>query len=305
MTAIELVDAPSEPLSRAKAWLLASRPKTLWAAFVPVLIGTAMAHEDGLVHWLSAVAALFGALAIQVGTNLVNDYSDFSKGADTADRKGPVRVTQSGLLAPRTVLIGAIAVFGLAAASGLYLIARGGWPILMVGVLSIASGFLYTAGPKPLGYLGLGDFFAFVFFGPVAVGGTYYVQALDLSWIVVVAGLAPGFLSVALLSVNNLRDIEEDAAVGKQTLAVRFGETFARWEFVVCVTLAAAIPVLLFVWTGRHPWTLVCVVILAAAIPAVRILFSDTSGRGLIPLLGLTARLSILYALLFSITWVI
>ena len=272
---------------------------------MPVLMGTVMALDDGLSHWPSATLALFGALSIQIGTNLANDYSDFAKGADTHERKGPVRVTQAGLLSPRAVILGAATMFGLAASSGLYLVARGGWPVLVIGVLSIVSGILYTGGPRPLGYLGLGDLFVLIFFGPVAVAGTYYVQALDVTWIVIVVGFAPGLLSVALLSVNNLRDIDEDRAVGKRTLAVRFGVGFARWEYIVCVVAAASIPAVLHAITGMRAWTLACLLIIGAALPIFRSLLSGTNGRGLIPLLGDTARLSILYCILFCLTWVI
>ena len=182
---------------------------------------------------------------------------------------------------------------------------RGGWPVLAIGVLSISSGFLYTAGPRPLGYLGLGDFFVLVFFGPVAVGGTYFVQALEVSWVVLVAGLAPGLLAVALLSVNNLRDIEEDESAGKLTLAVRFGAPFARWEYIISVLGAAFIPVVLFLSTGLRPWTLMCLVIVPIAAPVFKRLLMGVQGRELIPMLGSTAGLSILYAILFSLTWVI
>ena len=290
---------------RFQAWLLASRPKTLWAAFVPVLIGTAMAYGDDRAHWIAAACALFGSLAIQVGTNFVNDYSDFAKGADSSERKGPVRVTQSGLLTANEVKAGAATAFVLATVAGVFLIVRGGWPVLTIGALSIATGYLYTGGPRPLGYLGLGDILVLIFFGPVAVVGTYYVQALDVNWIVFIAGLAPGLLSVALLSVNNLRDIEEDAAAGKRTLAVRFGARFARWEYVLCILGAVSIPAVLFLVTGLRPWTLACLFVAVAFVPTFRNLFGGASGPDLVKMLGSTAGLSILYSILFSLTWVI
>lgn len=300
---VELTELPSDPIGRRKAWILASRPKTLWAAFVPVMIGTAIALEAGAVHWPAAIVALFGALAIQIATNLVNDYSDFEKGADTTARKGPVRVTQAGMLPSGAVLGGAMLCFGLAAASGMYLVWRAGWPVLLIGVLSIASGYLYTAGPRPLGYLGLGDLFVLIFFGPVAVGGTYFVQALSIDETVIIAGLAPGLLSVALLAVNNLRDIDEDKAAGKRTLAVRFGPGFARWEYVVCFIGAMAVPAALFLLHPDHPRVLLSSLVIIPAIPVIRTVLSETHGSDLIPLLGATARLSILYAVVFSLTW--
>jgi len=270
-----------------------------------VVVGSAIAFEQGSAHWTSAVLAAVGALGIQIGTNLVNDYADFHRGADTDDRKGPTRVTQSGLLTPRTVLAGTAVAFGVALVAGIYLIARGGWPILLVGTLSIISGILYTAGPKPLGYLGLGDLFVLLFFGPVAVAGTHYVQALSLSWTAVIAGLGPGLLSVALLSVNNLRDVDEDSKAGKRTLAVRFGERFARWEYVTSVFAAALVPVGLFAWTGDHPWSMLAGVMLALAFPVFRQVLGGIHGAALNPLLGFTGRLSIIYSLVFSFTWLI
>lgn len=298
-------NATRSETSRWRAWLLASRPRTLWAAFVPVLIGTAMAFADGRVHWLAAACALFASLAIQIGTNFVNDYSDFAKGADTSSRKGPLRVTQAGLLSRKAVMAGALLSFTVATIAGIYLIVRGGWPILAIGILSIASGYLYTAGPKPLGYMGLGDLLVLIFFGPVAVAGTYFVQALEMNWIVVVAGFAPGLLSVALLSVNNLRDVVEDEAAGKRTLAVRFGARFARWEYIFCVVGAAAIPILLFLATGLRPWTTACAAIIAVSMPTFRSLLAGTEGAELVAMLGSTARVSVLYSILFSLTWVI
>lgn len=289
--------------SFVEVWLLAIRPRTLWAAFVPVAIGTAIAVDDEAVHWISAILALFGAAAIQIGTNLVNDYSDFRKGADTDQRKGPIRVTQSGLLRPRAVLGGAVVAFAFALAVGGYLIYRGGLPILTIGLVSIAAGILYTAGPKPLAYMGLGDIFVLVFFGPIAVAGAHYVQSLSWSWTAAAAGLGPGLLSVAMLSVNNLRDIEEDRQAGKRTLAVRFGTQFARWEYVGCIVAAGVVPVALYLSTGAHVWSLLAGGALLLALPTFGRVLSGISGQDLNPLLGFTGRLSIAYAIVFSFTW--
>ena len=185
-----------------------------------------MAVEAGVFHALSGMLALLGAILIQIGTNFYNDYADFLKGADTSDRKGPMRATQAGLVKPESMKRATIAVFALAVASGLYLIWRGGLPVLMIGVFSILFGILYTAGRYSLAYLGIADLFVLVFFGPVAVGGTYYVQALAIESVVLVAGFAPGLLAVAILLVNNIRDIDEDRAAGKKTLIVRMGRRF-------------------------------------------------------------------------------
>jgi len=211
-------------------WTEAARPKTLWAAVAPIAMASAMAWRDGGFDALTAVVCLITAMLLQVGTNFCNDYADFAKGTDTAERTGPVRATAAGWVKPETMKRATVLTFGLAALVSLPLVLRGGWMLAPLMLAAIASGILYTAGPKPLGYLGLGDLFVFVFFVPVAVAGTYYVQTLRLSEAPLVAGVAPGLLSVAILVVNNLRDIEGDARSGKRTLAVRLGPTFARWE---------------------------------------------------------------------------
>lgn len=216
-------------------WILAARPKTLSASVVPVLVGTALARS---IDWKIFLCALLGALLIQVGTNLVNDALDFKRGADTATRLGPLRVTQAGLLSSDAVLYGAYVCFFLAALCGIPLIIRAGWPLLAIGVASIIAAYAYTGGPYPLAYHGLGELFVLVFFGFVAVGGSYYVQRLQLDWKALVAGFAVGCLAVALLAINNLRDIGNDRASNKKTLAVRFGEMFGRMEIAICVAMA-------------------------------------------------------------------
>jgi 1,4-dihydroxy-2-naphthoate octaprenyltransferase len=217
-----------------KTWLLAARPKTLSASIVPVLVGTALAHS---VHWPTFAYTLFGAVFIQIGTNLVNDALDFKRGADTADRLGPLRVTQAGLLTAKAVLSGAIVCFAIAALCGVPLIIRGGWPLLAIGVTSIVAAYAYTGGPYPLAYHGLGELFVLIFFGFVAVGGSYYVQTLTFDVKALIAGFAVGCLAVALLAINNLRDVHSDRASNKKTLVVRFGETFGRFEIVACVLI--------------------------------------------------------------------
>src|SRR3989338_1631546 len=197
-------------------WLMAIRPKTLPAAVAPVMIGTAMALGDGVHHFPTALVALCGAILIQIGTNLANDYFDFKKGADTAGRTGPLRVTQAGLVTPKGMIVAMILVFALAAAVCVWMIGRACWPMAVIGVAAILSGILYTAGPWPLGYLGLGEIFVIIFFGVVAVAGTYYAQSLEMNWAIIFAGLAPGFFSAAILAVNNLRDMETDRQSGKK-----------------------------------------------------------------------------------------
>ena len=284
------------------AWTTAARPKTLWAGAVPVILGTALAYGDGKAHWLAALAALAGSLLIQIGTNLSNDYSDYFKGADTDERIGPTRVTQAGLLTPGQVRAGATAAFALAVLAGLYLIWRGGWPVLVIGVVSIISGVLYTAGPKPLGYMGLGDLFVLVFFGPVAVAGTYYVQTLEVTQTAVLLGFAPGLLSVAILTVNNLRDLIQDAKAKKRTLPVRLGAAFGRWEYAA--TLIGGLVLALCVAAFEARWLALptAILLIPAAGLVVRV-FSE-EGAALNPLLGKTAQLMLVFFVAFSLAWV-
>lgn len=289
-----------------KIWLMAARPKTLAAGLTPVLIGSAMAGAAGAFHGVSALCAVLGALLIQIGTNFANDYFDFVKGTDTEERIGPKRATQAGLVSPGTMLTATILVFGLAFIPGAYLIYRGGWPILVIGLVSVLCGVLYTGGPFPLGYLGLGDLFVLVFFGPVAVGGTYYVQTLNVTSDVLVAGLIPGLFSTAILTVNNLRDADTDVRTGKRTLAVRFGKTFARWEYLICVGLAGLVlPVYLCLRTAGHwPALAACTVVLIA-LPLVRNVFTSEDGAILNETLAGTGKVLLLFSALFSIGWVL
>src|SRR5205085_279240 len=214
-----------------KNWLLAARPKTLAAAVVPVLVGSSLAWNAGVrVHVAGFLCALGGAIFIQIGTNLVNDALDFKSGADNAERLGPLRVTQAGLLSANAVMRGAYVCFLLAAACGVPLILRGGWPIVVIGAASILAAYAYTGGPYPLAYHGLGEVFVMAFFGVVATAGSYYVQALRFSDVSILAGVACGCLAIVLLAINNLRDIPNDRLSNKKTLAARFGPDFARRE---------------------------------------------------------------------------
>ena len=285
-------------------WILAIRPKTLPAAIAPVLIGTAMAWGDGTFHALSAFVCLVTALLIQIGTNLANDYFDFKKGADV-HRVGPLRVTQAGLIKPQQVLLSMIVVFIFAALCSGYLVDRAGLTIAIIAAAAIASGIAYTAGKNALAYLGLGELFVFIFFGPVAVGGTYYVQALDINWAIVLAGLAPGFLSCAILVVNNLRDIEGDRKVGKMTLAVRFGREFALNEYLFCILATALCPFLVFLITRDHVGMLYACLVGFVAIPTVRIVMTNSDAGALNSALAATGRWLLLYSVLFSIGWIV
>lgn len=286
-------------------WFLAIRPLTLPAAIAPVAIGTAMALGDGMAHWPSAFAAAFAAVMIQIATNLVNDYCDFKKGADTGDRVGPMRVSQAGLIKPGAVLSAAIIAFMLSGAACAYLVGRAGFAILVIGIAAILSGIFYTAGKRPLGYRGLGDVFVFVFFGPVAVAGTYFVQALELNWAVIAAGFAPGFLSMAILAVNNLRDMDGDRRAGKMTMAVRFGRDFACNEYLFCILAAVATPFIVNLISMDHPGVAIAAITGFLAIPLVRTVYTSTEGRVLNGVLAKTGRLLLVYSVLFSAGWLL
>lgn len=258
-------------------WLLAARPKTLSAAVVPVLIGSALAaHEPTAISWWVFVCALAGALLIQIATNFINDALDFRKGADTSERLGPTRVTAAGLISADSVMHAAWMCLVLAALCGIPLLIRGGWPMLLIGLASIAAAYAYTGGPYPLAYHGMGELFVVIFFGFVAVGGTFYAHSLQLTQSALLAGFAAGSLATVLLVINNLRDIVGDRCSSKQTLAVRFGERFALAE-VVFFTLAPFVAVAGIAWIRGHWGPLLTL----GAIPlAVLVIVSVFRSRG-------------------------
>jgi 1,4-dihydroxy-2-naphthoate polyprenyltransferase len=293
-------ERPAMPLKPAGlgVWLMAARPRTLTAAVTPVAVGSAVAASQGSFQPLPALAALLSAVSLQIGTNLANDYHDFERGADTAERVGPRRVTQSGLVPPRTVRAAAIGMFALAFAVGIYLTVVGGWPILVVGVASIAAGWAYTGGPWPLGYHGLGEAFVFVFFGLVAVAGTVFVQAHAVPAAAFIAAVPVGALAAAILVVNNLRDIVTDAKAGKRTLAVRIGPGPTRAQYALLLAVAFAAPFALRAVAG--PWALLPLAALPLAIPPLRLVLRQ-SGAALNPALGDTARLQLVYGLLLAV----
>ena len=292
--------------SKLKIWIDSTRPKTLSAAVAPVLIGTALAIDEGQFHLVIFLATLTAAVLIQIGTNLSNDYFDCIKGVDTDERTGPTRATQAGLVPPSQMKWASVGVFIAAAFLGLYLITQGGWPIMLIGVLSILSGILYTAGPYPLGYIGLGDVFVLVFFGPVAVGGTYYLQTHSMSRIAVLAGLIPGLISTAILTINNLRDYQTDKSTGKKTLVVRLGKRFGISEFWVCITIASLIPAVLYWITKEHFLSLASLLSLLAARKSFRAILSKNDTAEMYnQALGDTGRLLLLFSILFSIGWLL
>lgn len=292
------------PPSRTRVWVLASRPKTLPAAIAPVLLGSAIAWHFQVFHLLSALAAMVGALLIQIGTNFANDYYDGIKGTDTGERLGPLRVTHAGYVTPAVMKRATALVFALAILVGVNLVVRGGWPIVIIGLSSVLFGYLYTAGPYPLSYNGLSDPFVLFFFGPVAVGGTFYVQAQYWSPEAIIAGLGPGLFSVAILTVNNLRDIHNDRKAGKKTLPARFGPGFAQGEYLSSVVFAMLVPIALWLRYDTPVWTLLALLSMVAAIKPIRATFT-IQGRELNNTLADTGKALLLYCLLFSIGWVI
>jgi len=290
----------SEQASAARIWLMAARPRTLPAAVAPVLVGTALAATGGTFKPLTFLAALTGALFIQVGTNLSNDYSDARRGADTDDRLGPVRVTAGGLVPPRQVLIATYAAFAVAVLAGTYLIATAGWELLLVGAASILAGVLYTGGPRPYGYEGLGEVFVFLFFGVVAVAGSYFAQTEELAWEALVLAVPVGLLASAILVVNNVRDLETDRRAGKRTLAVRLGRERVRGLFVAMIAGAFASAPLPWLFGSLSPWLLLCWLALPLALPLVRVVRTRTDGPSLNRALAGTGRLQLAFCALLS-----
>ncbi len=286
-------------VSTIRAWVMATRPKTLAAAAVPVIVGTAVAWRDGAFSIGPALAAMVGAGLIQIGTNLANDYFDYQKGADAEDRLGPTRVVQSGLLPPERVFAAMAGTFGLAMLVGGYLVAVGGWPILALGLASVASGIAYTGGPYPLGYHGLGDLFVFVFFGIAAVTGTYYVQALEWSNVALVASLPIGWLSTAILVVNNYRDLETDRRAGKRTLAVQLGRRGTRYQYGALLGASYGVPLLQWQFGASSAWVLLPLASAPLAWHLYRQLV-ERRGASLNATLERTAQLLTLFGLLYA-----
>ena len=302
-------------LSRTRAWVLAARPQTLPAAAAPIVVGGGLAWNDGVFAFVPALAAFIGAALIQIGTNFANDYYDAIQGADTEAREGFTRVTQSGLIAPGRVKQAMYLTFAAAIGVGSYLVYVGGVPILVIGLLSVASGIAYTGGPYPLGYHGLGDLFVFVFFGVIAVMGTYYVQATavladplstavppnTVTWVAFLVSLPVAALSTNILVVNNIRDREEDATTGKRTLAVRFGYRFSRLQFAGLAGLAYVVPGWLWLAEGFDATVLLPLVTLPVAAVLTRTIWTETSGAALNPALETTGKLLAIHSVLFAV----
>ena len=286
--------------SVARIWLMAARPKTLPVGLAPVLVGTSLAGTAGIFHPLRFVAALLGALFIQVGANLSNDYSDARRGADTEDRLGPVRVTAGGLVPPRQVLVATYVSFGVAVLAGAYLIAVAGWQLLLVGAASIVAGVLYTGGPRPYGYEGLGELFVFLFFGIVAVAGSYFVQAEHLVWEAFALAVPVGLLASAVLVVNNVRDLETDRRAGKRTLAVRLGRERTRALYGGMIYGAFLLAPVTWLFGPLQAWMLLPFLALPLAAPLVRAVRTRTDGPSLNEALAGSGRLELLFGVLLS-----
>ncbi len=295
---------PAASPTPVQIWLMAARPRTLPAASAPVLAASAVAFAEGRFALPAALAALLAALLLQIGANLANDVFDFHRGADTAERLGPLRVTQAGLLKPGQVLAGMWVCFGAAALLGVYLVVLAGWPVLAIGLFSILAAIAYSGGPLPFGYYGLGDLVVFIFFGPVAAAGTYFVQAGSVSLAAWAISIPMGLLTTAILVVNNLRDVETDRRAGKHTLAVRFGAQAARWEYTLLVGVSFLFSPVLAA-SGLAPgWILLSWLALPSAYRMLHLVW-HAQGRALNQALGGTGQLELLYGVLLGAGFVL
>jgi 1,4-dihydroxy-2-naphthoate octaprenyltransferase len=292
--------AAMRPPSGMRIWLMAARVRTLPASVAPVLVGTALAGYEHVFHPLRFVAALIGAIFIQVGTNLSNDYSDARRGADSEDRLGPVRVTAGGLVPPRRVLVATYVSFGVAVLAGVYLIVVAGWQLLLVGAASILAGVLYTGGPRPYGYEGLGELFVFLFFGIVAVAGSFFVQVRHLNWEAFALAVPVGLIAAAILVVNNIRDLETDRRAGKRTLAVRLGRHRTRGMFAAIVYLAYVLTPITWLFGPLRPWVLLPWLTLPLAVPLVRTVRNRSDGASLNEALARNGMLQLAFCVLLS-----
>lgn len=289
---------------KLKSWLLAARPKTLWASVAPVLLGVCIAGRDGHFQPLTASIIAVTALLIQIATNFANDYYDYKQGADTEARQGPLRAVQSGLIEPKEMLYATGLLLLLAFLLGIYLASIGGLPIVLIGSLALILSVLYTSGPFALAYLGLGDIAVLIFFGPVAVAGTHYLISQQWSSAAIFAGFGPGLISTAILCINNLRDRAGDLRAGKRTLAVRFGEKFARTQYFAMISLAALLPIVLAA-TGLGPLSVALA--LVAFLPFLTTIrqASFLDGAALNDVLVRTGQLLALYSFCLSFSWLL
>ncbi|MFZ1517482.1 MAG: 1,4-dihydroxy-2-naphthoate polyprenyltransferase [Ignavibacteriaceae bacterium] len=287
-------------ISKLQCWILASRPRTLPAALVPVMVGSALAIYHGIFFPHYSIIALLCSILIQIGTNFTNDLYDFLKGTDTEERKGPLRVLASGLISVKEMKWGIFLIFFTAFLLGLYLVYSVGLMILWIGIFSIIAGLAYTAGPFPLAYNGLGDLFVFIFFGIVGTVGTYYLHAQQFNFLAFLISLPVGALITNILIVNNYRDIEEDKSAGKNTLAVLLGKDFSRYEYIFFILISFFIPFLLHFKYDFNIWIFLPYITLPIAITLVKMIYALT-GTQLNKTLELSAKFSAIYGLLLSI----
>ena len=281
-------------------WILAARPKILPAAASPVILGTALSYHDGIFHSFILLMTLLAAVLIQIGANFANDVYDFQKGTDREDRLGPQRATQSGLISPEKMKLAMWKIFAIAIFVGCYLAWIGGWPIVIIGLASIAAGIAYTGGPYPLGYHGWGDLFVFIFFGLIAVPGSYYLQSGFITHISLWLGVALGMLSTAILVVNNIRDMETDIVTGKKTMAVRLGKSFSQIEFSILVLIPFIIPLCMW-WKTRDNMSLLITLFALPIAGHLIIQLISKNGRELNEVLVGTARFLFIFTILFSL----
>lgn len=266
-------------MSKVQKWILAIRPRTLVISVMPVFIGAVLAFNDSAeIDWWLFLGCILCCIFIQIGTNLFNDAIDFKQGADTADRLGPPRVTQSGLIASDSVLVAAVLAYLLAVLFSIPLVMHGGWVIVVIGIFSMYCGYAYSAGPLNIAHKGMGEIFVILFFGLTAVAGTYYLQSLAISPSSLVAGLQTGLLASVVLAINNMRDVNEDAISGKKTLAVRFGTTFAAYE-IMCLIVLAFVLSMYWAFTGRFMALVLPLITLPLAVKVIKNVFKTPVGR--------------------------
>ena len=290
----------TESVSKLQSWLLASRPKTLLAAVVPVMVGSALAISMKKFYLPYSIVALLCSILIQIGTNFTNDLYDYLKGSDTIKRKGPRRVLATGLISVSEMRLAIILIFGLTFVLGLYLVYSSGILILWVGILSIFAGIIYTAGPFPLAYNGLGDLFVFIFFGVVGTMGTYYLHTQEISIIAFIVSLPVGALITNILIVNNYRDIEEDREANKKTLTVILGRTFSRWQYIFLIMISYLTSFIMYLNFNYKLWIFLPMLTIPISIILIKMLYT-LKGQELNKTLELSAKFAGIYGLLLSI----
>lgn len=298
------VGATMERPSTFRIWYLAARPWTLPASLAPIIVGSAVAWHEGGFHLLTALLALLTALLLQIAANFANDALDFKKGTDTEGRVGPTRITSAGYVSYEGVMRATFIALGLAVLSGLYLVYRGGWPFLLLGVFALVAAVAYTGGPFPISYLGLGEIFVFIFFGLIAVTGTAYLQTGDVTALSLWASLIPGALIVGILIVNNYRDLEGDRIAHKRTVAVRIGPVNTRREYALMLVITAITPLAFWAVGWLDAWALVTVL----AWPLLWGLWrqiTTLTGPALNKTLGMTGRVAVVASVLFTIALVL